>query len=60
MGHEIEPILITLSISSLAVFRDLGSNDLIELPLGIFDSLTLLTQLYVTPLVAETSFAVLF
>ena len=60
MGLEIDPILNTLSISSLVVFRDLGSNDLIELPLGILDSLTLLTQLYVLSLVAETSFTVLF
>ena len=47
MGREIEPTLTIWSISSLVAFRDLGSNDLTELLPGIFDSLPLLTVLYV-------------
>ena len=56
MRHEIEPTLNIYSISSLVAFRDLSFNDLTELPPGIFDSLALLTRLYVLSLVAETSF----
>ena len=56
MGHEIEPALNTCRISLLVAFRDLQSNDLTELPPGIFDSLASLTFLYVVSLVAETSF----
>ena len=40
----------------LVAFRQLDLNDLTELPPGIFDSLALLTVLYVVSLVAETSF----
>ena len=60
MGHEIEPtptIYLFFSISSLVAFRDIDSNELTELPPGIFDSLALLTELYVLSLVAKTSFA---
>ena len=63
MGHEIEPTPATFfyyyfyfSLSSLIAFRDLGLNDLIELPPDIFDSLTLLEKMYVLSLVAETFF----
>ena len=55
-GREIEPTLNTRSISSLVAFRNPSSNDLTELPPDIFDSLTLLTRLYVLSLVMETSF----
>ena len=59
-GHEIEPTLNTCSIALLAAFRDLGINDLIELPAGIFDSLASLTVLYVLSLLVEISFPVFF
>ena len=42
-----------MSISFLVVFRDLGSNDLKELPAGVFDSLASLFFLYVLWLVVE-------
>ena len=57
MGHEIKPILNTLSISLLVAFRHLDGNGLIELQPGIFDSLASLTFLYVLSLVIETPFA---
>ena len=60
MRREIEPTLTIWSISSLVAFRGLENNELTELPPGIFDSLTLLRNLYVLSLVAEISFAVLF
>ena len=40
----------------LLSFRGLNGNGLTELPAGIFDSLALLTRLYVLWLVAESSF----
>ena len=57
MGDEIEPTPNTWSISFLVAFRNIFSNDLTELPADIFDSLTLLTTLYVLSLVAKTVFA---
>ena len=56
MGREIEPTLTIWSTWSLVPFRDIGFNDLTELPPGIFDSLALLEELYVLSLVVETSF----
>ena len=60
MRHEIEPTLNIWSISILAAFRNLDGNDLTELTPGIFDSLTLLTFLYVLSPVAETSLVSFF
>ena len=56
MGYEIQPTPNTWLVSFLAAFRDLASNDLTELPTGIFDSQALLMRLYVLSLAMETSF----
>ena len=50
MRREIKPTLTIWSIWLAAAFRQLNFNDLTELPPGIFDSLALLTQLYVLSL----------
>ena len=48
MRHEIEPTLNTFRFHLLLLsFRLADDNDLTELPPGIFDSLTLLEDLYV-------------
>ena len=60
MSHEIEPTLNTWSVSFLVAFRDLGGNDLTELPPGAFDSLVAIGALCAKPLFFQFIFLSLF
>ena len=60
MEDGIKPSLNIRLVSFFVAFRDLAANDLIKLPPDIFNSLTLLTSLYVFSLLVETPFAFFF